>query len=184
MRTPRSRARADGVRHRIGVAVVAAAGDVRGGDQRPDLRFVRSAFAEVGAEIDHNSVPFVSGSSHTSTPPTAKKSAAQVMTTAKLCVFDAAPIANGAAAEAKRSAVVAEALRAGADARREELREHRAEEREVAVREEAEERAERQQQHRRARVEREERDEIVAAIMNAVNAGRRPMRSAIQPKLM
>src|SRR5205807_5878542 len=92
----------DRVRHRIGVAVVATAGDVRTGDQRPDLRFVRSAFAEVGTEIDHNSVPFVSGSSHTSTPPTAKKSAAQVMTTAKLYVLDAKPIANGAAADASR----------------------------------------------------------------------------------
>src|SRR3954451_4550782 len=90
------------MRHRIGVAVVAAAGHVRGGDQRPDLRLVRSAFAEVGAEIDHNSVPFVSGSSHTSTPPIAKKSAAQVMTTAKLWPFDAAPIANGAAADPSR----------------------------------------------------------------------------------
>src|SRR4051794_31848948 len=92
----------DGMRHRIGVAVVAAACDVRGRDQRPDLRFVRSAFAEIGAEIDHNSVPFVSGSSHTSTPPTLKKSAEQVMTTAKLWPFDAAPIANGAAADASR----------------------------------------------------------------------------------
>src|SRR3954447_15190412 len=91
-----------GMPHRIGVAVVTAASHVRGRDQRPDLRFVRSAFAEVGAEIDHNSVPFVSGSSHTSTPPTAKKSAAQVITNAKLCVFDAAPIANGAAADANR----------------------------------------------------------------------------------
>src|SRR5881275_1304772 len=90
------------VRHRIGIAVVTAAGYVRGRDQRPDLRFVRSAFAEVGAEIDHNSVPFVSGSSHTSTAPTAKKSAAQVMTTAKLWPLDAAPIANGAAADASR----------------------------------------------------------------------------------
>src|SRR5436305_2033307 len=92
----------DGMRHRISVAVVAAACDVRGRDQRPDLRFVRSAFAEVCAEIDHNSVPFVSGSSHTSPPPTAKKSAAQVMTTAKLWPFDAAPIAKGAAADASR----------------------------------------------------------------------------------
>src|SRR5438045_7696910 len=92
----------DGVRHRIGVAVVAAAGDVCGRDQRPDLRLVGSAFAEIGAEVDHSSVPFVSGSSHISTAPIAKKSAAQVMTTAKLCVFDAAPMANGAAADARR----------------------------------------------------------------------------------
>src|SRR3954453_436610 len=92
----------DGMRHRIGVAVMASARHVRGRDQRPDLRFVRSAFAEVGAEVDHNSVPFVSGSSHTSTPPTAKKSAAHVMTTAKLWSFDAAPIGNGAAADASR----------------------------------------------------------------------------------
>src|SRR3954465_13017234 len=91
-----------GVGHRIGVALVAAAGDVRGCDQRPDLRLVGSAFAEVGAEVDHSSVPFVSGSSQTSTAPIVKKSAAQVMTTAKLCVFDAAPMANGAAADARR----------------------------------------------------------------------------------
>src|SRR5438067_6542472 len=90
------------VPHRIGVAIVTAAGNVRGRDQRPDLRLVRSAFAEVGAEIDHNSVPFVSGSSHTSAPPTAKNNAAQVMTTAKLWPFDAAPIAKGAAADASR----------------------------------------------------------------------------------
>src|SRR5437764_9329862 len=90
------------VPHRIGVAIVTAAGNVRGRDQRPDRRLVRSTFAEVGAEIDHNSVPFVSGSSHTSPPPIAKKRAAQVMTPAKLYTFDAKPMAIGAAAEASR----------------------------------------------------------------------------------
>src|SRR3954464_9915469 len=91
-----------GVRHRIDVAIVAAASDVRGGDQRPDLRLVRSAFAEVGAEIDHSSAPFVSGSSHTRIPPTAKKNAGQVITSAKLYVCEPRPMRSGAAAEARR----------------------------------------------------------------------------------
>src|SRR5258708_35732317 len=55
--------------------------------------------------------------------------------------------------------VVAKALCTGANARREELREHGPEEREVAVREEAEQRTERQEQHRRPRVEGEKRNQ-------------------------
>src|SRR2546423_687314 len=43
-------------RHRLLVAVVPAAGDVRGVDEGPDFVFAGRAFAHVGADVDHVSL--------------------------------------------------------------------------------------------------------------------------------
>src|SRR4051794_10531404 len=96
-----------GERHRGLVADVAAAGDVRRCDQRPDLVFAGRAFAEVGADVDagQTSAPFVSGSSQISAPPRAKKSASTASSTAKPRRGTSAPIASGANAETQRPAL-------------------------------------------------------------------------------
>src|SRR5262245_21236893 len=90
------------VGHRQLVAVVAAAGHVRRVDQRPDLVFAGRAFAHVRADVDHSCAPFVSGRSQMSAPPRTKKNAAAAITVASPCVCAAAPMAYGAAAEARR----------------------------------------------------------------------------------
>ena len=91
--------------HRMLVADVAAAGDVRAGDERPDLFFAGRAFAEVGAEIDHSSVPLVSGRSQIRIAPRAKKMASAAMAKPRPCLVAAAPMAYGAAAETRRPAL-------------------------------------------------------------------------------
>src|SRR6185312_12074611 len=64
---------ADGASHRCLIAEVTTARDVRRIDELPDLFLAFCAFAKIGGDVDvHSSDPFVSGSSHTSTPPTAK----------------------------------------------------------------------------------------------------------------
>ena len=66
---------ANSVGHRLRVADVTAARDVGRRNHRPHLLLTRRAFGDVGTEINHSSAPFVSGSIHTRTAPTPKKSA-------------------------------------------------------------------------------------------------------------
>src|SRR5437660_12230407 len=94
-----------GVRHRGVVADMAAAGHVGGCDQRPDLVFAGRAFAEVGADVDHTSAPFVSGRSQIRNPPRAKNRASNARTTAKPSLGTSAPMMNGANAETPRPAL-------------------------------------------------------------------------------
>ena len=63
------------VDQRVRVANVTAARDVGRRNHRPHLLLARRAFGDVGTEINHSSAPFVSGSIHTRTAPTPKKSA-------------------------------------------------------------------------------------------------------------
>src|SRR5436853_4096412 len=94
-----------GVRHRLVVAAVAAARDVRRRDERPDLVFAGRAFAEVGADVDQTSAPFVSGRNQISAPPSAKNAASHASTMAKPRRGTSAPIVNGASAETQRPAL-------------------------------------------------------------------------------
>src|SRR5207237_4018958 len=94
-----------GIRHRFLVADMTAARHVRRCDERPDLVFAGRAFAEVGADVDQTSAPFVSGRNQINAPPSAKKSASMARRIANPTRGTSAPIVNGASAETQRPAL-------------------------------------------------------------------------------
>src|SRR5436190_24031719 len=99
-----------GLAHRMLVAGVAAAGDVRAVDERPDFVFAGRAFAEVGAHVDHNSAPFVSGSSQMRIAPIAKSRATTEIETPRPYFVAAATTPYVLAAAAKRPGLSAKPI--------------------------------------------------------------------------